>query len=258
MYPNASPMQKFYAMQSVSKLMTGQSQQQFSNLMSVLRFKQGQEQFRIQEEHRLENERRNSPEAFTAKNQYSDAEKGLVQVNNQLEQAKNFQQQIKEEGARLSALANKTFEGTGIKLIDEYVRTTKSKYFSDADYQNFSSQLNRFNALMMRANIPVGGGGAGRTMLTGFGSAYGRGVGREPFAPKTTTKKEIEGLMRLANEDMAGTTKILQDSAKRLTAARDRAQENYERIGHGQMPLPAASEEGPPVAAGGDDLGGWH
>jgi len=244
-HPNASPMEKFYAMKAGLKLMNGAGQQQFSQMMQLLNYKERLKADTRAEEAAGRAERREGRMEQTQRLSYLRADKeyqGLGKtfgtMLGQDTAIDNYSRTAVRMGEQLVQLANQKSK-SGLPVWQAFTNA-KGAITGDPLVDKFRMQLMGFRNEVSR----VIGGSPMSTAMT-------EGVRREGegFLRDSATAKQVQGILDQFKIDV-GIRK--QESKKTLDGLRRqmRARESQYGIAAGEVPEPEAEEQPEPTSSG--------
>jgi len=244
-HPNASPMEKFYAMKAGLKLMNGAGQQQFSQMMQLLNYKERLKADTRAEEAAGRAERREGRMEQTQRLSYLRADKeyqGLGKtfgtMLGQDTAIDNYSRTAVRMGEQLVQLANQKSK-SGLPVWQAFTNA-KGAITGDPLVDKFRMQLMGFRNEVSR----VIGGSPMSTAMT-------EGVRREGegFLRDSATAKQVQGILDQFKIDV-GIRK--QESKKTLDGLRRqmRARESQYGITAGEVPEPEAEEQPEPTSSG--------
>jgi hypothetical protein len=249
--PNASPIEKFYALKAGMKMMNQDGQQQFSRMMQVAQFQQREQQHKdtLAQQERMEGHRKEREtlmeDRYLRGSQYMQQQQGEAQsaqknlTNNELRTNK-----INEQIDALKPIAAKVGI-TGNVNLDTWWQQGKAKLgWPDADYQKYKTMLEILKSEM-----------AGISQQTLNSLTVSARADADKLAHGIMTPTMLQSIKEALKID----TDITKKSAQKLI---DKANDNmdYYMKSRGQRPPAQPDEEttpAPTTGAGTSSDEGW-
>jgi len=195
-HPNASPMEKFYAMKAGMKLLGGSGQQQFSQMMQLLQYQRQEEaagRAERREERQLHaDERRDQQFGLTqvkSDPRYKELSTSMTNMRKRLDVVDELQDKTIKIGDRLLELANQKSQ-SGSPVWQAFINL-KGKVTGDPLIKEFQTQVETYSKDMARLL-----GSPGATVLPVSTQNEMRGL-----IPENVTPQQLQAIQKALKYD---------------------------------------------------------